>query len=461
MADLFSKAIKKKNNELEPNLHELAKTPYGELEITKYLYESGLQNIFEDYQKSMSAISQQEQQSLQDAYFIREMSKKYLGEYASNVGLGDVSDSLLDIYGQYQQNLGAIRQSYDALRLNLTHEYNKAREETMRNLLLTNYGIEVAKLSEKTQQVMHNIIIGETEGYDRVEYLQKHRNLIGEHNYRAIYETLYSLGLLGQSDLEFHDIMNPGSKHYVGDDYDFKLMTGENVDKNSIGFIDPAGNKKFSVVEDADNDPKFDITGEEVYKIFDKNYQEGLVNHAVPVQGDIVIARGYNSETNSTELVEYIFNNGRWHRLVTEKPISQDEMKLWRIPEERKNIELTNFKANKNSVTLNGITWVAEETPYFAVNENFEHVLLLTGSGKSSSGKPMANLATFKTIADEISQLKKNPEMWISPDKAEIAKLFKEIHGYSKDTTFVMYNGNMYMFRGKDGYIFKMKRKKE
>ena len=175
MADLFSKAIKKKNNELEPNLHELAKTPYGELEITKYLYESGLQNIFEDYQKSMSVLSQQEQQSLQDAYFIREMSKKYLGEYASNVGLGDVSDSLLDIYGKYQQNLGDIRQSYDALRLNLTQEYNKAREETMRNLLLVNYGIEVAKLSEKTQQVMHNIIIGETEGYDPVEYLQKHR----------------------------------------------------------------------------------------------------------------------------------------------------------------------------------------------------------------------------------------------------------------------------------------------
>ena len=435
MADLFSKAIKKMNNELEPNLHELAKTPYGELEITKYLYESGLQNIFEDYQKSMSALSQQEQQSLQDAYFIREMSKKYLGEYASNVGLGDVSDSLLDIYGQYQQNLGNIRQSYDALRLNLTQEYNKAREETMRNLLLTNYGIEVAKLSEKTQQVMHNIIVGETEGYDPVEYLQKHRNLIGEHNYRAIYETLYSQGLLGQSDLEFHDIMNPGSEHYVGDDYDFKLMTGENVDKNSIGFIDPAGNKKFSVVEDADNDPKFDITGEELYEIFDKNYQKGLVNHAVPVQGDIVLARGYNNETNSTELVEYIFNNGRWHRLVTEKPFSQDEMKLWRIPEDRKNIELTNFKASKNSVTFNGITWVAEKTPYFAVNKNFERV----------AGPPVSTLVLE----------------WATPDQAEIAKLFKETHGLSKDTTFVMYKGNMYMLRGKDGKIYKMKRKEE
>lgn len=440
MADLFSKAIKKKNNELEPNLHELAKTPYGELEITKYLYESGLQNIFEDYQKSMSVLSQQEQQSLQDAYFIREMSKKYLGEYASNVGLGDVSDSLLDIYGQYQQNLGAIRQSYDALRLNLTQEYNKAREETMRNLLLTNYGIEVAKLSEKTQQVMHNIIIGETEGYDPVEYLQKHRNLIGEHNYRAIYETLYSQGLLGQSDLEFHDIMNPGSEHYVGDDYDFKLMTGENVDKNSIGFIDPAGNKKFSVVEDADNDPKFDITGEELYEIFDENYQKGLVNHAVPVQGDIVLARGYNNETNSTELVEYIYNNGRWHRLVTEKPMSfsPDEMKLWRIPEERKNIELTDFKASKNSVTFNGITWVADET-YFTVNKNLEYVPMVIGATWSAT-----------PITDSFT-----------PDKAEIAKLFKETHGYSKDTTFVMYNGDMYMLRGKSGRIYKMKRKEE
>lgn len=452
MADLFSKAIKKMNNELEPNLHELAKTPYGELEITKYLYESGLQNIFEDYQKSMSALSQQEQQSLQDAYFIREMSKKYLGEYASNVGLGDVSDSLLDIYGKYQQNLGDIRKSYDALRLNLTQEYNKAREETMRNLLLTNYGIEVAKLSEKTQQVMHNIIIGETEGYDPVEYLQKHRNLIGEHNYRAIYETLYSQGLLGQSDLEFHDIMNPGSKYYVGDDYDFKLMTGENVDKNSIGFIDPAGNKKFSVVEDADNDPKFDITGEELYEIFDENYQKGLVNHAVPVQGDIVLARGYNNETNSTELVEYIFNNGRWHRLVTEKPISQDEMKLWRIPEDRKNIELTGFKASKNSVTINGITWVAGEMPYVAVNENFE-IAPITNIGVTKTGDVVVNPAIPATTVPITIPA--------TPDKAEIAKLFKETHGYSRDTTFVMYNGDMYMLRGEEGLIYKMKRKEE
>ena len=204
-----------------------------------------------------------------------------------------------------------------------------------------------------------------------------------------------------------------------------------------------------------DNDPKFDITGEELYEIFDKNYQEGLVNHAVPVQGDIVIARGYNSETNSTELVEYIFNNGRWHRLVTEKPISQDEMKLWRIPEDRKNIELTGFKADKNSVTINGVTWVPEQPQYFAVNENFELVPIVNvsiGIDGKATGAPL----------DAVSGASSGPmAVRATPDKLEIAKLFKETHGYSKDTTFVMYNGNMYMLRGKDGHIYKMKRKEE
>lgn len=408
MADLFSKAVNK-NNKLEPkiNLTDAAKSPYGDLQITKYLYESGLQNIFSDYQKNIATLSKEKQNSLQEAYFIREMSRKYLGEYASNTGLNDVSGELLDLYGAYQQNISSIKEHYDTLQLNLTDEYNKARQEGLQNILLTDYGIEVAKLNEKTQQIMHNIIVGETEGQDPIEYLKENKNVIGESNYRGIYEALYNQGLLGQSDIEYFDIMNPQSERYVGDDYDFKLSTGENVDKNSIGFVDPSGNRKFSVVEDADNDPKYDKTGEELYEIFDQYYQEGKVNHAIPVQGDIVVDRAFNSESNSTEIVEYIYNNNKWHRLVKEKPkVDVDEnIKKWRLPSGKKSLTLSDAELTKDSITVNGVNWKKENGTHILVDENFKFKKLFKSDNWNISVEEAKQLSnTLKNIHGSIGE---------------------------------------------------------
>lgn len=94
-----------------------------------YLYDVGLQNIFQDYQRNIATLNQQEQQSLQDAYYIREMSKKYLGQYASNVGVGDVSGNLLDIYGQYQQAVSGIRGQTNMAELGLQQQYDAQRRE--------------------------------------------------------------------------------------------------------------------------------------------------------------------------------------------------------------------------------------------------------------------------------------------------------------------------------------------
>jgi hypothetical protein len=94
-----------------------------------FLYDVGLQNIYQDYQKNVSILNQAEQQSLQDAYTVREMSKKYLGEYASNVGIGDVSGNLLDIYGQYQQMVSATRSAFQGEEFKLQSEFDKARRE--------------------------------------------------------------------------------------------------------------------------------------------------------------------------------------------------------------------------------------------------------------------------------------------------------------------------------------------
>lgn len=94
-----------------------------------FLYDVGLQNIYQDYQRNIATLNQAEQQSLQDAYTIREMSKKYLGEYASNVGIGDVSGNLLDIYGQYQQMVSATREKFQGAEFTLQSEFEKARKE--------------------------------------------------------------------------------------------------------------------------------------------------------------------------------------------------------------------------------------------------------------------------------------------------------------------------------------------
>jgi hypothetical protein len=151
-----------------------AKNPYGNLEVTKFLYESGLQNIFNTYQQNIASLDQNKQSELQDAYYIREMSKKYLGEYASNVGIGDVSGNLLDIYGQYQNNITDIERNYDQLQMGLDQQYQSTRQETMNNLLVTQYNIDVAKLEQADKKVIFDIEMGNTpEGMTDMEYLEQ------------------------------------------------------------------------------------------------------------------------------------------------------------------------------------------------------------------------------------------------------------------------------------------------
>ena len=161
------------NNTNTPDLQALAQSPYGDLELTKYLYESGLQNIFNTYQQNVATLDQSKQQELQDAYTVREMSKKYLGEYASNVGIGDVSGNLLDIYGQYQSNLSDIERNYGQLELGLEQEYLQTRQQAYNDTLLANYNIEVAKLEDQERNVLYNLEMGQTNGLTDQEYIDK------------------------------------------------------------------------------------------------------------------------------------------------------------------------------------------------------------------------------------------------------------------------------------------------
>lgn len=169
---------------------EAAESPYGDLELSKYLYETGLQDVFKDYKENVERLSQKEQQSLQDAYYVKELSKKYAGEYASNQGVGDVSGHLMDIYSNYQKNIGDIKENYDALELNLEQEYQRQKMAGFQNILETEYKIEVAKLDEKQQELLFNIGAGNTDGMNPFEYLEEHKDELGDSRYQATYGAL-------------------------------------------------------------------------------------------------------------------------------------------------------------------------------------------------------------------------------------------------------------------------------
>lgn len=177
---------------------DFAMSDYGDLELTKYLYESGLQNIFTDYQKNIQTLQQQEAQQLQQAYAVRELSKKYLGEYASNVGIGDVSGNLIDIYSNYVANITDIEQNFAALEMNLTREYTNERMQTFNKLLQAQYDIDVAQLESVAADASQYVF---TE-YDRdvaggLAYLESQRENMRPQDYEAIKDAYYQSNVDG------------------------------------------------------------------------------------------------------------------------------------------------------------------------------------------------------------------------------------------------------------------------
>lgn len=171
---------------------EFAQSAFGDLEMTKYLYESGLQNIFTDYQRNIQTLQQEQAEQLQSAYVAREMSKKYLGEYASNVGIGDVSGSLIDIYSQYAENISDIDQNFAALEMNLTREYTMQRMTTFENILRTQYQMEVAQLDSVATEASQYVF---TEFDDDVQgglsYLATQQENMRPEDYEMVRDAYY------------------------------------------------------------------------------------------------------------------------------------------------------------------------------------------------------------------------------------------------------------------------------
>jgi hypothetical protein len=173
-------------------------TSAGNFEIKRFLYDSGLQNIFNDYQANVASLDQKEQQDLQDAYYVREMSKKYLGEYASNLGIGDVSGNLLDIYGKYQENLATIRKEYNNLELGLQSSYQEAQTKAFDAMMNAQYQRGMEELDENARDIIFNITSGALpQGMDQWDYISSElaAGRLTEESYQQIYGTLYSQGM--------------------------------------------------------------------------------------------------------------------------------------------------------------------------------------------------------------------------------------------------------------------------
>lgn len=179
------------NDVEQVNLAQMAGGKNGSLEIQKYLYETGLQNIFNDYNKQIASLDASKQKEIEDAYYVRELSKKYLGEYASNIGIGDVSGQILDIYGNYQSNMNEINANFNELQTGLESSYNEKKNEYELGLLQTQMDIETVEQQEQLEkdleEINYNISLGlYPEGMDAQEYLDSVRNKIGESNYWSL-----------------------------------------------------------------------------------------------------------------------------------------------------------------------------------------------------------------------------------------------------------------------------------
>ena len=152
---------------------QIAGSSNPELAFQQYLYQTGLENIFTQYQKNIANLDSARQKDIADAYFIREMSKKYLGEYASNVGIGDVSGNLIDIYSSYAENISDINANYNSLKTNYEAKMLEESQKTAQQLLGTEVSLQLSEYAdtmlEAQNTIMNNIQTGDWGDFDNYE----------------------------------------------------------------------------------------------------------------------------------------------------------------------------------------------------------------------------------------------------------------------------------------------------
>ena len=284
-----------------------------------FLYDVGLQNIYQDYQKSVANLNQQEQESLQDAYYIREMSKKYLGEYASNTGIGDVSGNLLDIYGAYQQNVAGIRSEFNTEERSLQQTYESTRRELETGKLLTE------------QQAAGNAPLGFTD-LTSPQLMDTSDNLVDNPNYIPGLDISY-FGLAGFDSTKQGIYINESGVEFIS----VALSSDEEQEA-----YDADKKKGYA------NSPDYE-TLVEFYKAQPQN------KGRLPVEGDIL-----PYENGAT----YVLKDGAWRRLQINTNSISATVKNWRENESTWN---TTMEGNDKTTDKNKIITSTNSRVYFNV----------------------------------------------------------------------------------------------
>lgn len=295
------------NDVEQVNLAQMAGGKNGSLEIQKYLYETGLQNIFNDYNKQIANLDASKQKEIEDAYYVRELSKKYLGEYASNAGIGDVSGQLLDIYGNYQSNINEINANFNELQTGLESSYNEKKNEYELGLLQTQMDIEAAEQQEQLEkdlaEINYNISLGlYPEGMDAQDYLDSVRDKIGESNYWSL---AAQNKLVEMSDTVSGALKNTNDYKNQGewDIYVDSLLSNKSINKQQADYL-----KGMYVTEQNTNfilDNSINQTSDISYF----NSDEDIVskgNVYVSRNGDTILAETKNVIDSSSEYFERI-----------------------------------------------------------------------------------------------------------------------------------------------------------
>ena len=159
----------------------------GGFDTQKYLLETGLQNIFNLYNKKIASLDAKKQKDIEDAYYIRELSKKYLGEYASNLGIGDVSGDLLNIYGNYQQNINAINQNFEELLLGYETAFQEQKMDYEYKLADVQAQISEEERMNKIAEIKYNLTMENyPDNMSRADYIESIRSTIGDQEYWAL-----------------------------------------------------------------------------------------------------------------------------------------------------------------------------------------------------------------------------------------------------------------------------------
>jgi hypothetical protein len=440
------------NNKID--MPSLAKSSTGVFDFKKYLYDAGLSNIYEDYQSNIGSLDMAKQQQIQDAYTIREMSKKYLGEYASDRGIGNVSGSLLDIYGQYQSNIKGIGQQFDTQKLSLEQEYRTNRFNMLSQQLENQYNLEVAKLDNLAQDVISNIAIGETGGLSPLEYVVSQKENLAEDTYSALYQQTYVNTV---EDIISQMSSNPRNIDSILSQYESVLTPQKYQDLQELG-------EQFKLTQDLLTPQSYRDSSSDIY---DPNYDPSYTfsgNENIGKESDVFIIGG----KEYAEVLDDVDSDANAKTIVDSFSLTQDfQEKFGASPNPG---EITQYMGNYYVLkqTPQGATW-HRLTTSSGSKISFDAAFLT----KDTEGNPIPNkevqenwgegFVSYKTnnsgrdtfeYNDNIYREDKTDTRFKSnttdPKQQEIISKFREVHGDKKNV--VIYWDGKFWVHNRKGY---------